>query len=53
MKILTGFHKPNSELRNNDTFGVLKLTLKQLGYEWKFLPEAGKTFTDSGSGSCH
>jgi len=48
-----GFHKPNSELRNNDTFGVLKLTLKQLGYEWKFLPEAGKTFTDSGSGSCH
>ena len=48
-----GFHKPNSELRNNDTFGVLKLILKQLGYEWKFLPEAGKTFTDSGSGSCH
>ena len=48
-----GIHKVNSEIRNNDTFGVLKLTLKATGYDWKFLPEGGKTFTDSGSGSCH
>jgi hypothetical protein len=48
-----GIHKSNSEVRNNDAFGVLKLTLKPTGYEWKFIPEAGKTFTDSGSGSCH
>ena len=48
-----GIPKPNSEVRNNDTFGVLKLTLKPNGYDWKFLPEAGKTFTDAGSGSCH
>jgi hypothetical protein len=48
-----GLHKPNSEVRNNDTFGALKLTLKPGGYEWKFLPEAGKAFTDEGSGSCH
>jgi Calcineurin-like phosphoesterase len=48
-----GIHKANSEVRNNDTFGVLKLTLKANGYEWKFIPEAGKTFTDSGSGNCH
>ena len=48
-----GLTKRNSEVRNNDTFGVLKLTLKPTGYEWKFLPEAGKTFTDEGSGSCH
>lgn len=48
-----GIHKVNSEIRNNDTFGVLKMTLKATGYDWKFLPEAGKTFTDSGSGSCH
>ncbi len=48
-----GTHKANSEVRNNDTFGVLKLTLKPTGYEWKFLPEAGKTFTDQGSESCH
>jgi hypothetical protein len=48
-----GIHKENSEARNNDTFGVLKLTLKATGYAWKFIPEAGKTFADSGSGSCH
>jgi acid phosphatase type 7 len=50
---LFGIHKSNSEVRNNNTFGVLKLTLKATGYDWKFIPEAGKTFTDSGSGSCH
>jgi acid phosphatase type 7 len=48
-----GFTRPNSEVRNNDAYGVLKLTLKPGGYDWQFLPEAGKSFTDSGSGSCH
>ena len=43
----------NSEVRNADGFGVLKLTLRQGSYDWQFLPEAGKTFTDSGSSSCH
>jgi acid phosphatase type 7 len=45
--------KPNSESRNADAFGVLKLTLKPDGYEWQFIPEPGKSFTDSGSGACH
>ncbi len=48
-----GEPKPNSELRNADVFGVLKLTLKPNAYEWQFIPEAGKSFTDSGSGTCH
>lgn len=48
-----GIHKSNSEVRNNGSFGVLKLTLKPTGYDWKFIPAAGKKFTDSGSGSCH
>ena len=43
----------NSEVRNTDTFGVLKLTLHTTSYNWKFVPEAGKTFTDSGSQACH
>jgi hypothetical protein len=43
----------NSEVRNTDTFGVLKLTLRSGAYDWQFIPEAGKTFTDSGTGSCH
>src|SRR6266487_4036480 len=43
----------NSELRNVDTFGVLKLTLHPTSYDWQFAPEAGQTFTDSGTGACH
>jgi hypothetical protein len=34
-------------------FGVLRLLLKSDGYDWEFHPVAGKTFTDSGSGTCH
>jgi acid phosphatase type 7 len=45
--------KPNSEVRQADTFGVLKLTLHSESYDWEFVPEAGKTFTDSGTGRCH
>lgn len=45
--------KPNSEVRDATAFGVLKLTLKPMGYDWQFIPEDGKTFTDSGSGTCH
>jgi acid phosphatase type 7 len=48
-----GEPKPNSELRDTTAFGVLKLTLKPNGYDWQFIPESGKSFTDSGSGKCH
>jgi hypothetical protein len=45
--------QPNSEARQADTFGVLKLTLRSTSYDWEFIPEAGKTFSDAGSASCH
>ena len=45
--------QPNSEVRNTDTFGVLKLTLHPDRYEWQFIPVAGKTFSDSGTTLCH
>ena len=44
---------PASEVRDNSTFGVLKLTLRADIYDWEFIPVAGSTFTDSGSTSCH
>jgi len=44
---------PNSEVRDSTTFGVLVLTLYQDGYEWEFVPMAGKTFRDQGTGVCH
>src|SRR3989344_5203431 len=43
----------NSESFNSDTYGVLKLSLRSNDYSWQFIPEAGKTFTDSGTGVCH
>jgi hypothetical protein len=42
-----------SEVRNADTYGVLKLTLRDGGYDWAFVPVAGGSFTDAGSGTCH
>jgi hypothetical protein len=44
--------RPNSEVGDSKTFGVLKLTLRAGGYDWQFVPVAGATFTDSGSASC-
>ena len=44
---------PNSEVFNGTTFGVLKLTLGAGTYSWQFIPVAGASFTDSGSGTCH
>ena len=44
---------PNSQVRNSTTFGVLELTLQPTGYDWRFVPEAGATFRDRGSDSCH
>jgi hypothetical protein len=45
--------KPNSQVRNADTFGVLALTLHPDRYDWRFVPEAGRTFQDSGTQACH
>jgi calcineurin-like phosphoesterase family protein len=44
---------PNSEARNATTFGVLALTLRDGSYDWRFVPVAGSSFKDSGSGTCH
>ncbi len=44
---------PNSEARISGVYGVLKLTLADGSYAWQFIPVAGQTATDSGSGSCH
>ena len=48
-----GTIKANSQVRNAGTYGVLQLNLHAVSYDWKFLPVAGKTFTDSGITSCH
>jgi hypothetical protein len=42
----------NSEIRNNDTDGVLKLTLHPDSYSWEFIPVLGQRSTDSGNARC-
>jgi acid phosphatase type 7 len=44
---------PQVEVRQSTTFGILELTLHAGSYSWRFVPEAGRTFTDSGTNSCH
>ncbi len=44
--------RAGSQVVNDDTFGVLRLTLRPAGWSWRFVPVAGETFTDGGSARC-
>ena len=44
---------PNSVARDDDTYGVLALTLRPRSYAFRFMPEPGRSFADAGSGRCH
>jgi hypothetical protein len=41
-----------SEVVNDDTFGVLKLTLRPASYAWEFVPAGDGRFTDTGQTDC-
>jgi len=45
--------KPNSEIREGNTFGILELQLRKEGYDWRFLGTQDSEFEDRGSGQCH
>jgi hypothetical protein len=53
LRPLDATHQPNSEAANDATFGVLDLKLNATSYNWQFIPVAGSTYTDSGTGTCH
>jgi hypothetical protein len=44
--------QPNSEVRDNSTYGVIKFTLSPGSYTWEFVPMTGQPFTDRGTGTC-
>ncbi|MDQ4080470.1 MAG: PKD domain-containing protein, partial [Gemmatimonadota bacterium] len=48
-----GTPRPNSEVRISGAYGVLKLTLDATSYSWQFVPVAGETANDAGTGVCH
>jgi len=43
---------PQSEARNDETHGVLQLTLHPEEYSWEFVPVETGEFTDSGEAQC-
>jgi hypothetical protein len=43
---------PTSEVRYNQTFGVLKLVLERGAYAWEYIPVSG-SFRDTGRTACH
>jgi acid phosphatase type 7 len=50
---LSGRPDPQVEARQDTTYGILELTLHASSYSWRFVPEAGRSFTDAGSQACH
>ncbi len=48
------FREPaaNSEVRSDEVYGALKLTLFPDSYQWEFVPVEGQLFTDAGAGAC-
>jgi acid phosphatase type 7 len=44
--------RANSEVRDSNTWGVLKVTLRADSYEWEFIPQPGATFGDAGTAQC-
>ena len=50
--LISGPSSPPVKIRDNEAWGVLKLTLHPDSYDWEFLPIPGQTFTDKGSAPC-
>ncbi len=47
-----GKPRAGSQVVSDDTFGVLRVTLRPAGWGWRFVPVAGASFADSGSARC-
>jgi len=43
---------PNSEVRDDSSFGVLDLTLHPTSYSWNFVSASPSTFSDTGDSPC-
>jgi acid phosphatase type 7 len=45
--------EPLSVAHEVGTYGILALTLRKSSYSFQFVPEPGKTYSDSGAAACH
>lgn len=48
-----GGRHANSQASQNNTYGVLQMTLHPGSYDWGFVPTAGGRYTDAGTTACH
>jgi acid phosphatase type 7 len=48
-----GAAKPNSQVRVNNAFGVLRMVLRPSGYDWEFVTAAGSVVDSGGPVACH
>jgi hypothetical protein len=48
-----GATRPNSQMLNATTHGVIKMTLHNGSYGWQFVNDGESAFADSGSANCH
>jgi acid phosphatase type 7 len=44
--------RPNSEVQNTATYGVIKFVLQPKSFSWEFIPIQGSTFMDKGTQAC-
>ena len=44
---------PGEVVRDQNSFGVISMTLTSDGYSWRFVDAPGYTFTDTGTATCH
>ena len=44
--------QPNSEIRDDSTWGILEFTLHPTSYTWEFVPVTDAAFHDGGSAEC-
>ena len=44
---------PNVEASNDNTYGILKVTLGASSYSWRFVSNSAGGFSDSGQTACH
>jgi hypothetical protein len=48
-----GTEVPTSQVINNTTHGIIKMTLHNGSYGWQFVSDGESSFADSGSANCH
>ncbi len=50
---IDGGRLPISEQLNDDTFGILEMTLGAAGYSYRFVPTVEGGYSDAGAATCH